>query len=58
MAVTYSDKFAPRGTVAIRTGHVGGILVWSNLARRFHYGPLEWVWRSLSRLQLQPLLKN
>ena len=34
------------------------ILAWSKpWLDRFHYGPLEWLWRSLSRLQLQPLRK-
>lgn len=34
------------------------ILLWSKpWLDRFHYGPLEWLWRSLSRLQLQPLRK-
>ena len=34
------------------------ILLWSKpWIDRFHYGPLEWLWRSLARLQLQPLRK-
>ena len=24
---------------------------------RFRYGPLEWLWRSLARLELQPMRK-
>ncbi len=32
------------------------MLVWSKWwLDRFHYGPLEWVWRSLSRWQRQPM---
>jgi len=39
-------------------GMWGLILAWSKpWLDRFHYGPLEWLWRSLSRLQLQPLGK-
>ncbi len=35
------------------------MLLWSQpwLARH-HYGPLEWLWRTLSRLSLQPMRKN
>jgi uncharacterized protein len=34
------------------------MLLWSQpWLQRFHYGPLEWLWRSLSRLQLQPIRK-
>ncbi|MCY7270676.1 MAG: DUF418 domain-containing protein [Sphingomonas bacterium] len=34
------------------------ILAWSKpWLDRFAYGPLEWLWRSLSRLKLQPLRK-
>ena len=34
------------------------ILAWSKpWLDRFHYGPFEWLWRSLSRLQLQPMRK-
>ncbi len=50
-------------------GHVGRIelwlfvlggwalmLLWSKpWLERFHYGPLEWLWRSLARMQVQPL---
>jgi uncharacterized protein len=25
---------------------------------RFHFGPMEWLWRSLTRWQLQPLRKG
>jgi uncharacterized protein len=32
------------------------MLLWSKpWLDRFHYGPLEWLWRSLARRQLQPL---
>ncbi len=32
------------------------ILFWSKpWLERFHYGPLEWLWRSLARWQIQPL---
>jgi uncharacterized protein len=34
------------------------MLLWSKpWLDRFHYGPLEWVWRSLARWQLQPMRK-
>ncbi len=40
-------------------GMWGLILAWSKpWLDRFTYGPLEWLWRSLSRLQLQPLRKG
>ena len=36
----------------------GLMLLWSKpWLDRFNYGPLEWLWRSLSRLRLQPLRK-
>ena len=35
------------------------ILIWSKpWLERFHYGPLEWLWRSLARLKPQPMLKR
>jgi uncharacterized protein len=35
------------------------ILLWSKpWLDRFHYGPMEYLWRSLSRMQLQPLRKG
>ncbi|MEO8176945.1 MAG: DUF418 domain-containing protein, partial [Sphingomicrobium sp.] len=34
------------------------MLAWSKpWLDRFHYGPLEWLWRSLARWQLQPMRK-
>jgi uncharacterized protein len=34
------------------------MLLWSKpWLDRFHYGPLEWLWRSLSRWQIQPMRK-
>lgn len=34
------------------------MLLWSKpWLDRFHYGPFEWAWRSLSRLKLQPMRK-
>lgn len=34
------------------------MLLWSKpWLDRFHYGPLEWLWRSLARLKLQPMRK-
>jgi uncharacterized protein len=40
-------------------GMSGLMLLWSKpWLERFHYGPLEWVWRTLSRGSLQPLLKR
>ena len=35
------------------------ILLWSRpWLERFHYGPLEWVWRSLVQWKTQPFVKN
>lgn len=35
------------------------MLLWSKpWLERFHYGPLEWLWRSLSRFSLQPFAKK
>ena len=35
------------------------MLAWSKpWLDRFHYGPLEWLWRSLSRGELQPMRKS
>ena len=35
------------------------MLAWSKpWLDRFHYGPLEWLWRSLSRLEWQPMRKR
>jgi uncharacterized protein len=34
------------------------MLLWSKpWLDRFHYGPLEWLWRSLSRGAVQPMRK-
>jgi len=34
------------------------MLAWSNpWLERFHYGPFEWLWRSLARWELQPMRK-
>ena len=39
-------------------GMWAAMLLWSKpWLDRFHYGPLEWVWRSLSRWQVQPMRK-
>lgn len=39
-------------------GMWAAMLLWSQpWLARFHYGPLEWLWRSLSRWQLQPMRK-
>ena len=39
-------------------GMCGLMLLWSKpWLERFHYGPLEWVWRTLSRGSLQPMRK-
>jgi uncharacterized protein len=39
-------------------GAWGVMLLWSKpWLERFHYGPLEWLWRSLARMELQPLRK-
>jgi uncharacterized protein len=35
------------------------MLLWSKpWLDRFHYGPLEWLWRTLSRGKLQPFRKR
>ncbi|WP_265528890.1 DUF418 domain-containing protein [Sphingomicrobium marinum] len=35
------------------------MLLWSKpWLDRFHYGPLEWIWRTLSRFSPQPMLKT
>lgn len=35
------------------------ILLWSKpWLERFHYGPFEWLWRSLARFKPQPMLKR
>ena len=35
------------------------MLAWSKpWLDRFHFGPLEWLWRSLARLELQPMRKR
>jgi uncharacterized protein len=35
------------------------MLLWSKpWLERFRYGPLEWLWRSLARLQLQPMARR
>ena len=44
-------------------GFVGGmwgvILLWSPLwLAHFRYGPAEWLWRSLARRRLQPMLQR
>ena len=40
-------------------GMCGLMLLWSKpWLDRFHYGPLEWLWRSLSRGRLQPMRKG
>ncbi|WP_447750783.1 DUF418 domain-containing protein [Sphingopyxis fribergensis] len=39
-------------------GMWAAMLFWSKpWLDRFHYGPLEWIWRSLSRWRLQPMRK-
>ncbi|HMP46010.1 MAG TPA: DUF418 domain-containing protein [Sphingopyxis sp.] len=39
-------------------GMWAAMLLWSKpWLDRFHYGPLEWLWRSLSRWSLQPMRK-
>lgn len=40
-------------------GMWAAMLLWSKpWLERFHYGPLEWLWRSLSRWSAQPMLKS
>jgi uncharacterized protein len=39
-------------------GAWGVMLLWSKpWLEHFHYGPLEWLWRSLARMELQPFRK-
>jgi uncharacterized protein len=39
-------------------GAWGLMLLWSKpWLERYRYGPLEWLWRSLARMKLQPLLR-
>lgn len=39
-------------------GMWAAMLLWSKpWLERYHYGPLEWLWRSLSRWRLQPMKK-
>jgi uncharacterized protein len=39
-------------------GMWAAMLLWSKpWLDRFHYGPMEWLWRSLSRMELQPFRK-
>ena len=40
-------------------GMWAAMLLWSKpWLDRFHYGPLEWLWRSLSRFKPQPMRKH
>lgn len=40
-------------------GMWAAMLIWSKpWLERFHYGPLEWLWRSLSRWSLQPMKRS
>lgn len=40
-------------------GMWAAILLWSRpWLARFHYGPLEWLWRSLARFELQPFRRT
>ena len=40
-------------------GMWAAMLLWSKpWLDRFHYGPLEWIWRSLSRRKFQPMRKD
>lgn len=35
------------------------MLAWSQpWLKRFHYGPMEWLWRSLARMKLQPIRRT
>ena len=46
------------GIVLFVLGAWGVMLLWSKpWLDRFHYGPLEWLWRSLARRQWQPMRK-
>ena len=39
-------------------GMWAAMLLWSKpWLERYHYGPLEWLWRSLSRWRVQPMKK-
>src|SRR3546814_12101028 len=40
-------------------GMWAAMLLWSKpWLDRFHYGPFEWLWRSLARARLQPLRRS
>lgn len=50
------DRFALLGIVV---GAWGIMLLWSEpWLARFAFGPLEWLWRSLARRKMQPMLKQ
>ena len=49
------ERFALWGfVVAAWAAMMAGSWFW---LARYQYGPLEWLWRSLARAQIQPLLR-
>ncbi len=51
--------FSRFGQLIVVAGVWAFILIWSKpWMERFHYGPFEWVWRSLVRLRPQPFVKG
>lgn len=50
----YYNEISKAGLIPIVIGAWAVMLLWSKpWLTRFHYGPLEWVWRSLARWELQ-----
>ena len=63
--VFYSYGLGWFASVGVGAALVGGLvfyltqLAWSRWwLRRFYFGPLEWLWRSISYLQWQPLMRE
>ncbi|WP_260482522.1 DUF418 domain-containing protein [Sphingomicrobium flavum] len=52
-------QFSRAGLYLFVFGMWALMLLWSKpWLDRFYYGPLEWIWRSLSRFSLQPMRKS
>ena len=55
----YLAKIPNRYTFLIAFGVIALQMLISSLwLKRFHYGPLEWIWRSLTHFRYYPLLKK
>lgn len=51
----YYNEISRIGLLPIIIGSWAIMLLWSKpWLKRFHYGPLEWLWRSLARREFQP----